>query len=108
MDNQHAEGKKTVFNYQDTGKIQNDSQNLDQEQLNARLIQVLAEGRDTSRSHSSGHKLSNPDCADSGDGANNDAYSPIRVTKRLDSPSDAFKDVFSEYGAKLSPALRRL
>lgn len=33
--------------------------------------------------------------------------SPVRK-KRLDSPSDAFKDVFSEYGAKLSPALMRL
>ena len=26
----------------------------------------------------------------------------------MDSPSDAFKDVFSEYGAKLSPDLMRL
>ena len=33
---------------------------------------------------------------------------PINRLKRLDSPSDAFKDVFEEYGAKLSPALRRL
>lgn len=26
----------------------------------------------------------------------------------MESPSDAFKDVFNEYGAKLSPALMRL
>ena len=28
--------------------------------------------------------------------------------RRIDSPCDAFKDVFSEYGAKLSPSLMRL
>ena len=29
-------------------------------------------------------------------------------SRRLGSPSDTFKDVFSEYGAKLSPSLMRL
>ena len=37
-----------------------------------------------------------------------DAYSPIRPNQRLDSPCDTFKDVFEEYGAKLSPNLMRL
>ena len=40
-------------------------------------------------------------------GNNNHQDTPNRL-KRIDSPSDAFKDVFEEYGAKLSPALRRL
>ena len=40
-------------------------------------------------------------------GHNNHQDTPNRL-KRIDSPSDAFKDVFEEYGAKLSPALRRL
>ena len=38
----------------------------------------------------------------------NDMSPAKRAPKRLDSPNDAFKDVFSEYGAKLSPALMRL
>ena len=37
-----------------------------------------------------------------------DAYSPVRPHQRLDSPCDTFKDVFEEYGAKLSPSLMRL
>ena len=37
-----------------------------------------------------------------------DFDSPERPRKRLDSPSDAFKEVFNEYGAKLSPELMRL
>ena len=40
-------------------------------------------------------------------GHNKHQDTPNRL-KRIDSPSDAFKDVFEEYGAKLSPALRRL
>lgn len=34
--------------------------------------------------------------------------SPERPVKRLNSPPDAFKEVFNEYGAKLSPDLMRL
>ena len=37
-----------------------------------------------------------------------DVYSPEPSRRRMDSPSDAFKEVFEEYGAKLSPELMRL
>ena len=78
-------------------------ESLSPEDLNARLIQVL----ETS-------KVAKP-VDEEGAGAVRDKMtdSPSssehrRREKRFDSPNDAFKEVFSEYGAKLSPSLMRM
>ena len=91
------------------------------EDLNARLIQVLEEVKETQVAEEQGHNRyrsidSHQYGSSAGNANDDDAEEPTTVAgkmspvrrERLDSPNDAFKDAFSEYGAKLSPALMRL
>ena len=77
-------------------------ESLSPEDLNARLIQVLESSSNFRPTNEEDHiKTTVRDSSDS-------PSSEHQNKKRFDSPSDAFKEVFSEYGAKLSPNLRSL
>ena len=92
-------------------------ESLSPEDLNARLIQVLEEVKVTQvaedKTHDRYRSISSAGIDDDMEVEEPTTavgpMSPVRNQKqRYASPNDAFKDVFSEYGAKLSPALMRL
>ena len=77
-------------------------ESLSPEDLNARLIQVLESSSNFRPADE--EDLIKATVRDSSDSSSSER----RNKKRFDSPNDAFKEVFSEYGAKLSPSLMRM